>query len=224
MIINQGSDNGKLGRVSVGGAKQPVYFSDGTATAGTALQDGAYKAVDTTVTQNSTNLVTSGAVYTAINSGGGGVEKISNAKISWNNYYFYNEDGEEDEYSFWISGISWDCVITDSSTTGTLILDISSNIKCGYSRVGTTTKTNVSENSGTYYQYSIPVTNAELKSSTWGGVGEWVHTTYFGDISCASDQKFIGSRYLSHNSTPNLNLATLKLSTGESYVFTATKI
>ena len=52
---------------AIGSATQPIYVnSSGYVTAGTALSDGAYRAISTTVTQNDTNLITSGAVYQAI--------------------------------------------------------------------------------------------------------------------------------------------------------------
>lgn len=51
---------------TVGGISQPIYLKAGVPTVGTALGAGAYRGVDTTVTKGSANLVTSGAVESAL--------------------------------------------------------------------------------------------------------------------------------------------------------------
>lgn len=56
----------KVGTTTIGSATTPIYLNAGVPVAGTALAGGAYKNVDTEVTSGGTNLVTSGAVYDAI--------------------------------------------------------------------------------------------------------------------------------------------------------------
>lgn len=65
-FIGNASSATKLGSSTIGGAKIPIYLSDGTATAGTALGDAAYKGVTSTASSGSADLITSGGVYTVI--------------------------------------------------------------------------------------------------------------------------------------------------------------
>lgn len=65
-LSGNASSASKLGSATVGGAKIPIYLNNGTATAGTALGDAAYKGVTSTASSGSTNLITSGGVYTVI--------------------------------------------------------------------------------------------------------------------------------------------------------------
>ena len=65
-FIGNASSASKLGSATLGGLKQPIYLSNGTATACTALGDAAYKGVTSTASSGSTSLITSGGVYTVI--------------------------------------------------------------------------------------------------------------------------------------------------------------
>lgn len=55
----------KVGTSTVGGATTPIYLNAGVPTQGTALSDGAYKAMGSIASEN-TGLVTGGAIYTAV--------------------------------------------------------------------------------------------------------------------------------------------------------------
>lgn len=56
----------KLGTSTIGGAKTPIYLNAGTPTAGTALGGAAYYGATSSIASESGDLVTSGAVYTAL--------------------------------------------------------------------------------------------------------------------------------------------------------------
>lgn len=65
-FLGNASSASKLGSATVGGLKKPIYLNNGTATECTALGDAAYKGVTSTASSDSTDLITSGGVYTVI--------------------------------------------------------------------------------------------------------------------------------------------------------------
>lgn len=66
------SDGKSVSNTAVGSAKKPIYFANGVPVAGTyTLSDACAKGVATAVASGNANLVTSGAVYTALQNAGG---------------------------------------------------------------------------------------------------------------------------------------------------------
>lgn len=63
IYLNAGAPTALSG--NIGSTTQPVYIASGTITAGTALSDGAYKAMGS-ITSDNTGLVTGGAIYTSL--------------------------------------------------------------------------------------------------------------------------------------------------------------
>lgn len=87
-VINTALSN-KMDKVtSIGSSTKPIYInSSGVPTAcNYSIGAAASKSVDTTVTSGSSNLITSGAVYTAINKNSN-VEKLKDFAINWSMYY-----------------------------------------------------------------------------------------------------------------------------------------
>lgn len=65
-------DGKSVSNTAVGSAKKPIYFADGVPVAGSyTLSDACAKGVATTVASGNANLVTSGAVYSALQNAGG---------------------------------------------------------------------------------------------------------------------------------------------------------
>ena len=91
----------KLGTSNVGNATTPMYLAAGVPTAGTALSDGAYKAMGSVASGN-TGLVTGGDIYTALQTAGG-------LQITAENGYYTLADGNNvtltNNTSYWT--MSW---------------------------------------------------------------------------------------------------------------------
>lgn len=68
----------KVGTSTVGGSTTPIYLSSGVPTQGTALSDGAYKAMGSIASGN-TGIVTGGDIYTALTDGS--VTKVGTSTV-----------------------------------------------------------------------------------------------------------------------------------------------